>query len=371
MKEPIVRKQSGFTLVEFLVAAAISLVLIAAAVGVFKDAARSNEVVTLTSDLNDNLRASMDLISRDLLFAGTGVPPSGISIPSGVGITINRPNLTPTTFSGTVLPAVSLGTNLGPTVSIQDTLSSSGPGTPTDILTLLYEDNTWSAGESMDVAPINRTAIGTTPACNGTISSKGDSVKFDATCNDLTKARVPLQPGDLILFTNPAGATAIQTVTAVSGQQLSFAKDTSIDKFGFNQTGASQGTIMQLQNPPGTWPPITATRIFMVTYYVDNVADAVRPRLMRQSNFNNAQPVGDVLEALTARYNFVDGNTPPTFYSNQSTIPPGLSANNIRSVNIFLGARSNRPYTKTGKYLRNNMTTQVSLRSLSYFNKYQ
>jgi prepilin-type N-terminal cleavage/methylation domain-containing protein len=365
------RKQIGFTMVEFLIASAISLVLIAAAVGTFSDALRSNELVSLSADMNDNLRASMDLISRDLVFAGTGVPPSGINIPSGNGIIINRPNLTATTFAGTVLPAVSLGTALGPAVMIPDSLSSTPTPAPTDILTVLYDDNTWNQGENMDFAPINRAAVGATPACNGTISPLGDTVTFDANCNDLTKARVPIQPGDLIMFTNPAGVTAIQTVTAVNGQQLSFAKNNIIDKFGFNQTGAPQGTIAQLQNPPGAWPPVTATRLFMVTYYLDNVAYPTRPRLMRQLNFNLPQPVGDVLEALTARYNFVDGNTPPTFYANQSAVPAGLSANNIRSVNLFLGARSNRPYSQSTKFLRNNMTTQVSLRSLSYFNRYQ
>jgi type II secretory pathway pseudopilin PulG len=370
-KEPILRKQIGFTMVEFLVATGISLVLIAAAVSTFTDALRSNELVTLTADLNDNLRASMELISRDLLFAGTGVPSSGISIPSGAGITINRPNLTPLTFAGTILPAVSLGTGLGPKVPISDTLAAPGVGTPTDILTLLYDDNTWNAGENMDFAPINRTAVGATPACNGKISATGDSVTFDQTCNDLTKARVPIQPGDLILFTNPAGTTAIQTVTTVNGQLLNFAKSAAIDKFGFNQSGAPQGTILQLQNPPGTWPPITATRIFMVTYYLDNVADPLRPRLMRQLNFNPPQPVGDVLEALTVRYNFVDGNTPPTFFAKQATVPPGLSESNIRSVYVFLGARSNRPENRSHKYLRDNMATQISLRSLSYFNRYQ
>ena len=365
------RKQIGFTMVEFLVAAAISLVLIGAAVSAFTDAVRSNEMVTLTADLNDNLRASLDLISRDLVFAGTGIPPSGINIPSGPGITINRPNLTPTAFLGSVLPAVSLGTGLGPAVAIPDTASSAPPAAPTDILTVLYDDNTWNQAENMDFAPINRTALGATPACNGTITNIGDSVAFDANCNNLTNARVPIQPGDLIMFTNPSGVTAIQTVTAINGQQLSFAKNTSIDKFGFNQSGAPQGTLIQLQNPPGAWPPITATRIFMISYYLDNISDPTRPRLMRQLNFNPAQPVGDVLEALTARYNFVDGNSPPTFYANQAAVPNGLSANNIRSVNLFLGARSNRPYSKSTKFLRDNMTTQVSFRSLSYFNRYQ
>jgi hypothetical protein len=126
-----------------------------------------------------------------------------------------------------------------------------------------------------------------------------------------------------------------------------------------------------LQNPPGAGPSVTATRLFMVTYYLDNVADPLRPRLMRQLNFNTPQPVGDVIEALTVRYNFVDASTPPTFYAKQSAVPAGLSESNIRSVNVFLGARSNRAQSKTARYLRDNMSTQVSLRSLSYFNRYQ
>lgn len=372
------KKQTGFTLVEFLVAMGISLVVLAAAVMAFTDGLRTSEIVTFTADMNDNLRASLDLVTKDLLLAGEGIPPSGINLPSGNGVIINRPNLTASTFSGTILPAVSLGTGLGPTVKMYNTPTSSVVGPPTDILTILYDDNTWNAGESMDYAPINRTAVGTTPACNGTITATGDSVTFDKNCNDLSKTRVPIQPGDLILFTNPAGVTAIQTVTNANAQILTFAKNTSLDKFGLNQSGASQGTIVQLQNtnavtglPNGTYPPITATRLFMVTYYLDSVADPLRPRLMRQSNFNPAQPVGDVLEAMQVRYNFVDGNTPPTFYPNVSAVPPGLNENHIRSVNIFLGARSNRPTSRQLKYLRDNLATQVSLRSLSYFNRYQ
>lgn len=372
------KKQRGFTLMELLVAMGISLVVFAAALMSFRDGVRASEIVTFTADMNDNLRASLDLMTKDLILAGEGIPPSGINIPSGAGVTIKRPNLTSLTFSGTILPAVSLGTGRGPAVQMYNTPSSSTTGPPTDILTILYDDNTWNAGESMDFAPLNRNAVGTTPACAGTITALGDSVQFDKTCNDLSKARVPIQPGDLIMFTNPAGVTAIQTVTDANGQTLTFAKNTAIDQFGFNQSGASQGTIIQLQNtnavtglPNGTYPSITATRIFMVTYYLDNVADPIRPRLMRQLNFNTAQPVGDVLEALQVRFNFVDGNTPPTFYPNSSTVPAGLNENHIRSVNIFLGARSNRPTSKTFTYLRDNLSTQVSVRSLSYFNRYQ
>ncbi len=36
--------------------------------------------------------------------------------------------------------------------------------------------------------------------------------------------------------------------------------------------------------PNGTFPPTTATRIWMVTYYLDNVTDPLHVRLIRRVN---------------------------------------------------------------------------------------
>ena len=44
-KELYMKKQSGFTLVELLVAMAITLVVVAATLGAFNDALRANEAV--------------------------------------------------------------------------------------------------------------------------------------------------------------------------------------------------------------------------------------------------------------------------------------------------------------------------------------
>ncbi|HXN22055.1 MAG TPA: prepilin-type N-terminal cleavage/methylation domain-containing protein [Candidatus Dormibacteraeota bacterium] len=373
------KKQAGFTMVEFIIAMGITLVVIGITLVAFSDATRSNERVTLRSEMNDNLRASMNMVRQDLIVAAQGIPPGGIPIPTAPGVSINRPNLTPLTFAGPMLPAISLGTGLGPAVKVLVSTTAPAPsGTPTDITTILYTDNTLGLGQT----PINLPpGPGVTTPCNGTIAADGSNIVFDTACLNLATAKFTINSGDLILFSN-VNNSAIQTVTSVAGQKVNFAKDSSKDKFGFNGTNAPQGTIIQLQNPivppttpatyDGTYPPTTATRLWMTTYYLDDQTDPVHVRLVRRINFNAAQPVGEVIENLTIRYNFVDGNSPPKqFFADSSTVPPGLSESLIRSVNLFLAARSNTAYSKTGTYFRDNLTTQVSIRSLSYYDHYK
>jgi hypothetical protein len=108
----------------------------------------------------------------------------------------------------------------------------------------------------------------------------------------------------------------------------------------------------------------------MVSYYLDNITSPPYVRLIRRVNFNAATPVGETLENLQFTYNFVDGVTNP---ANLATIPNGDSETQIRSVNVLLAARSSyivKPGA-TPVYARNNLVTQISLRSMAYYNKYQ
>ncbi|MGB2653484.1 MAG: prepilin-type N-terminal cleavage/methylation domain-containing protein, partial [Candidatus Acidiferrum sp.] len=144
------KKQSGFTLIEFMVAMGITLIALATTMLAFKDATRTNQNVSLRSDLGDNLRASVNLLEQDLIQAGTGIPTGGIPIPYTAGPTscpgsggapINRPNLTGgLTFPvcNVTLNAVEPGWELGPPISSPD----SHAGANTDEITMLYADNT-------------------------------------------------------------------------------------------------------------------------------------------------------------------------------------------------------------------------------------
>jgi type II secretory pathway pseudopilin PulG len=376
------KKNSGFTLVELIIGMGITMVALAAAVMMFRDSTRANTNVTQSSDMSDNMRAGLNLIVQDLIQTGTGIPTGGISIPNtpnasgcNTGGKVNRPpavlNLT---FNGpnsvnvgcnVILPAIEPGNALGPVVTSPD--GTSGP--KTDVVTMMYADNTLA----MDAKQINGA---TCPG--GAIAANGSSITFDATCVTIGAAGIPVNPGDLLMIYNANNSNGVlQVVTSVSGQVLNFA---SGDAFNLNGRTSSEtaGTIKQLQNltagvPNGTYPPTNCTRIWMVTYYLDTTTDTKHPRLMRAVNFNAPQPVAETFENLQFAYNFDDGVNNPVNQFVVPTIPAptGDNENQIRSVNVYLGARSTTTAAITGQYVRTNLKTQVALRSMAYFNTYK
>jgi type II secretory pathway pseudopilin PulG len=385
------KKKSGFTLVEVIIAMAVTMVAMAAAVLLFRDSTKANNNVTQSSDMSDNLRAGLNLVVQDLIQTGTGIPTGGISIPNtvnaagcNVGKPVNRPpTVLNLTFQGpnaahagcnVILPAIEPGNNLGPTVASPD--GTSGPRT--DIITIMYEDNTLALVQK----PINSAACP-----GGSILADGSSITFDnkVTCLPIGGAGIPVNPGDLLLIYNANNTNGIlQTVTSVNGQTLKFDAGDAFNLNGRTTTEAN-GTILSLQNtvidkitglpvPNGFYPPTSATRVWMITYYLDANTDPNHPMLMRAVNFNAPQPVAETLENLQFAFNFADGTTPPPV--NQFAVPTvpaptGDSENQIRSVNVYMGARSTTSAANPGKYVRTNLSTQVALRSMAYFNTFE
>src|ERR1700733_7872421 len=145
------KRKSGFTMVEMLVALGVSLVALAATVSAFRDSAYTNQQISLKSDISDNLRAGLNFIQQDLIQAGTGIPGGGISIPNtgaasggcptGVSA-LNRPSLTASGLEfpicNTTLMAVEPGDGIGNPISSPDGTSVSR----TDLITMLYVENT-------------------------------------------------------------------------------------------------------------------------------------------------------------------------------------------------------------------------------------
>lgn len=389
------KKQLGFTLVEMMVAMAVALIALAATVAAFKDSAETNNSVSLKSDISDNLRAGLNFIQQDLIQAGTGIPVGGISIPNSgsagsgcpAGVShVNRPSLVASTLEfpicNTTWPAVEPGDGLGNPINSPDATSVQ----PTDLISMMYVDNTLG----LDGKPINQTPFGPDPGCpGGSINATGDTVVFDNTtmylgvinCTDLggSNVNVPVGPGDLIMFSNTHG-NAIQMVTAVSGQVVSFASGLAAgDAYALNGTGKPAGTLIQLQNSTvnalgiktytGVYPPTTATRIWMISYYLDDTTNPGVVRLIRRTNFKPGVVVGETIEDLQFVYNYAAGGV---LLANQPGVPAAWSENQIRSVDIYMSARSNHAANSNGRsaYIRNSIRTQVSLRSMAYVNQY-
>src|SRR5947207_14011391 len=116
------KRQAGFTLIEVLVSTAIMMIIAGSVYAALTNAIRTTEGVALLADTQENLRAGMNYVVRDIVQAGEGIPQGGITIPnSGGGTPVSAlkrplpPGSTPPTFptSWTVLPAISPGYQLG------------------------------------------------------------------------------------------------------------------------------------------------------------------------------------------------------------------------------------------------------------------
>ena len=349
------KKQSGFSLVEILVAIAVMLVIMAATLGAFNDALRVNEAASLFADMDQNLRAGANLMIRDFMQAGQGIPTGGIPVPNGAGaLPLNRPSPPLAAYSfalgATTLPAVITGDGLGPQAY----------GVATDMVNIMYADNTL--------------VINQLPLQN--INPNGQDMTVNA-ATPIAGVQNALQGGDLILFSNALG-NALQTITRVNGTQTVFFDPN--DAFQFNQRGTPSGNILCISNAgtnlnpndcsanDGGFPITTATRVWLISYYLDAATDPLMPRLVRQVNFNAGRPVALVIDNLQLSYDLVDGVTNPV---NIAVPIAPLSENQIRKANLFYSARSANRFTKTQDFFRTSLATQVSLRSLSFVNRYQ
>jgi prepilin-type N-terminal cleavage/methylation domain-containing protein len=380
--------QRGFSLIELMISLAILITVVGIATTALVQAEHVTQAIAYEANTQENLRAGMHFMVRDLMQAGEGIPQGGITIPYNATSAVNRPG-TGTVFlnSYTTLPAITPGYEAGQlATSINPVTHAVLTGVATDIINIVYADNILqdAAGNYLYSYPIIQTAP-STPVCAGTISATGASVTLAPACFTMPGVTNPITTGNLIMFHNQNG-TALEYVTSVAGQQINFA---SGDPAGLNQTADTYGTVAKLATTPGVFPPTTITRVWMVTYYI-NSTNSQDPQLIRQVNYPNyptAAPVNppeaiaDDIENLAFSY-AIDSSTDPagTYTVTPFTNGPGNAPQpilpdtpaQIRAVNVFLAGRSEQTYTalSTPTYLRNNLSSQVSVRSLSFTNQF-
>lgn len=384
--------ERGFTLIELLLSTAITLVILGTAMTAFRDGILVNETASLIADANQNLRAGTNLLVRDLLQAGRGIPVGGVPIPSGTGVNpLNRPSPPGMAYqfnntTATTLPAIVSGSGLGPVVN----------GEATDMIAMLAIDPTsyveYSPGAPAGILELNWTNDQTqwpTGLANPTPKLKNDGQSLDVgqfgtwISDPVTGIKV----GDLLLFTNALGS-AVQTVTSTGSNKVYFDDD---DTFNFNQRDAPAGSIMQLGTCNGscngnngnnnngngansTFPQTTVVRLQMVTYYVDNTTSPGVPRLVRQYNHFAPQALAGIVEDLRMTFDLVDGVINPTQIADLPYTAPGgiiYTANQIRKVNLHVGVRSDTRSSTRGDYLRHYLATVISIRSLAFIDRYK
>jgi len=381
------RSDRGFTLVELLMAMAITTVILGATMLAMNDAIKATDSASQITGLNNGLRTAMDLVVRDIMQVGQGLPAGRvISLPTGAGsvpMQLPGPLLSDYQLDGpsfcppdpndptpdTVceqISAVVPGPERGPR------LSETSPAT--DMITTIAADSAFDQ--------VRLTAF----------AADGSNITVDPAVNITNGGADDIETGDLIMLTKGTNSALVQ-VTRVVGQQLFF--DVG-DSLRLNQTAAAAGTLAQLRaTPPADTPPVApavfvntlAARIRMISYYLDVTTDPRRPRLVRR--INNGHPtafdnsLGTVVafdvENLQITYDLADGVTNPTnvgmvdadLNGTGACAPRACSPNQIRKVNIMLSGRSRLPMRTTGQYFHNTLVTQASLRSLAFVDRYR
>lgn len=365
----------GFSLTELVIAMGLMSLVMGGAFAALTESTRANETVKLVTGMNNNIRVGMDLLVRDLIQVGQGLP-SGrvIAIPSGAGaLPILRPGPIGTNYTfdaaATTIPAVTVGPGLGPQIN----------GQPTDMITVLAADNAFDH--------VRLTAL------DDVTMTVDDAVDIDAV-PDLVGDN--LRVGDLVMLTKQS-LSVLKFVTAVNGQTVSFDEG---DPLRLNQLGAADGTLAQYVAaapaevtgpqcpavPAQCFVPTVATRIRMISYYLETPGNPQRDlRLIRRVNAQPPTVVAFSIEQFSLTYDIVDGALNPVDVvmdaddlagEGACDADPGsapavpCSPNQIRKVNLRITGRSAQPLRQTGQFFRNSLSTQVSLRSLALVDRY-
>lgn len=397
------RKNSscGWSLIELLIAMAVGIIVMGAAMKVFTQGMNAEFVVSQRAEMQQDLRASTDLLLKDVSLAGAGLPSgTGIALPTGTALKpiygysptcVANNNCVPgngIAYPCTAFNAVPCNPTLyGLIPGFQ--MGIKPPGTPnkTDVITVVYTDTNFAL-PCYTVTTITANSITlTAPAAPPPASCiLPNGLVFPQAVNDPV---VGLIPGDIIMVQGIVGgssATAMAEVTnvAANGGGVYTVTCANGDTLNLNQSGAAGGDLKQMiPVPPGTppSPTTTATRILVTTYYLWMLPDPLAvgpgvPTLMRQINAHQPMPVAENVVNLQFTYDTYDASGNLLNAVGDGGYSLGTSYNLIRKINLLhLSIRSQVSGASSGLmigkgYQTFDIQTSMSARNLSYQNRY-
>jgi prepilin-type N-terminal cleavage/methylation domain-containing protein len=394
---------SGFSLIELLVALGVGTLIVGAAVKLFTQGMNATFVVSQRAEMQQDLRATTDLLFKDISLAGAGLPSgTGIQLPSQAGRPIYgfapscaaKNNCAPgggIAYPCTAFNAVPCNPTLyGLIPGFRLGIKVPGSPNPSDVITVGYTDTVFAL-PCYTIQTITPTAATVQlpavlpPTCILTppLVAPQPVITAPPTAGGLT-------PGDLILFQSTVGgntAIAVGEVTNVvanggGNYNIAFAAG---DTLNLNQPGALAGDLAQLACGPAPAvacpPTATATRIFMVSYYLWMMPDPLgvgpgTPTLMRQVNGQTPVPVHEGVVNFQFTYDTYGPTGQLLNALGDGGYSTGTSFNLIRKINlVHLTTRSQVSGVRSSMAITNgyqtfDTETSISARNLSYQNRY-
>jgi prepilin-type N-terminal cleavage/methylation domain-containing protein len=396
-------RQRGFTLVELMVASALGLLVLLAVTSLFKTGMNTSFIITQRMETQQNLRAAIELMTKDIGLAGAGLPSGGLQLStagtlSKIGCywsnnTCYVPSGTYPT-SGAGVPNYMYGLIPGFSTGVENSATiPNAPGQINSRITTIYCDYNFPLSNFSFLIK-NATTATATIVQPPTIFETADP-------NNLLAAGGLNTEGDLLLFTvtaaNPApangavnGNSYVQTAavvadtTSVSGtlgstactpaSSCTWTLGFSPDVLNFNQSGgtnnlSSVSTAIAAAVAAGQTYNVNVCRLNAVTYFLEVPAaggTVQTPRLMRQVNAQQPIPVADNIINLQFTYDVINSVNGTVNANVQDPIGAGDSPALIQKVNIWVMGSSLIPGKSQNLYL----STSVSAGNMSFCNSF-
>jgi len=375
--------QRGFTLIELLVASSIGLMVILTMTSLFKTGMDATFTVTQRAEVQQNMRAAIELMTQDISHAGAGLPTGGMQLATaGVSnyacyqTTCYLPAHAYPNNVGTgtanymygILPGFSNGVENG--VAIPNASAARN-----DSITVIYQDYAFP----LDNFTFNQLSTTSVQATSNTCPTKCPIA------GDPTNVLAPggLNVGDVLFFYVSESGTAAGNVNAGNSQVQTAAIAAEItgisgtgpwtltfntgDALNMNQTTGADN----LASAFGAAGSMKVYRLNVVSYFLEvPVAGGTvqNPRLMRQVNGQQAIPVADNIINLQFSYDVIDAFTGYLSANLPNPIGSGQSPTTIQKVNIWLMGES---LTSGGKRSQSMyLITSVAARDMSFCNNY-
>lgn len=373
------KSQRGFSLLELMIASSIGLIAILAMTSLFRTGINTTFTITQRAEVQQNMRAAIEIMTRDLSLAGAGLPAGGLQLANSGGnskVACNQsgtcyipgdvyPNAN---FMYGALPGFGNGVEAGAVIT-------SAPAAVNDSITSIYCDYNFPLTNFQFSFPVNGYQAAVAPA--GTIVA-------GLPTNILAPGG--LQVGDLLFFlvttsgngTGNQGTSSSQTAAVVAeitglpagGTQVNFAAG---DELNFNQTGANSlyQTVATYGSGLGAGNSVTVCRLNAVSYFLEvpPAGGTVQtPRLMRQVNGRTAVPVADNIINLQFSYDLISSTSGLTNANLSNPIAAGDSPALIQKINIWVMGQGVLQEGKNAQSMY--LASSVSARNMSFCNAY-